>query len=60
MKSNEVMENWQKKSNEIDKIYTQMGNFTQWIQKDRGQLRTIYENNQRNYQALLPEYIKAK
>lgn len=30
------MENWQKKSNEIDKIYTQMGNFTQWIQKDRG------------------------
>jgi uncharacterized protein YaaN involved in tellurite resistance len=55
-----MVEQWKKRSVEIDKIYAQMSHFSTWMQKDRDELRYIYERNHRAYLEFLPEYIKAK
>lgn len=45
---------------EIDGIYTQMSDFSAWLERDRREMRLVYENYKNMYRVFLPEFVKVK
>lgn len=57
---NKTTAEWSKVNSDIDGIFTQMSDFSNWLDRDRREIREKYESNKNRYKRFYPEYIKIK